>query len=263
MHISLIKEEEEHILKVLPILLKRDLQFKESLYGVLGETFVKRDDFSELKGIVRDIGIKVSELAEAQKRTEIRVEELVEAQRETQKQVQELAQAQKRTEIELNALGKDIRALTRSHEDLKKSHEDLKKQVGGISHTIGYELEEKFYLILPKVIKEDFGAEIETYLERRYLLYPDGKDDEINIYASGRLNGKRIYLIGESKVQLGKNDIDDFAKKLKRVKNYLKEELLPIFLCYIVHPKVEKYLKEKYPDIKIYKSFELKRRECS
>jgi len=246
MPVSLIHEEEKHILRVLPILLKRDVQFKESLYEILGETFVKRDDFSVLKDIVKEIGNiqretqrQINELAEAQKRTEARVEELAEAQKRTESRVEELAQA--------------LKVLT-------ASHEDLKTQVGGISHTIGYELEERFYLILPKVIKEDFGAEMETYLERRYILYPNGKDDEINIYAEGRLNGEKIYLIGESKAQLGKGDIDDFGKKIKRIKNHLKGKILPIFLCYIVHPRVELYLQEKYPEIKIYKSYELKRR---
>ena len=224
MPISLIKEETEHILRVLPLLIKRDEQFRGSLYTILGESFVKKDDFSELRDIVK-------ELAVAQKRTEARMEEL--------------AVAQKKTENELQTLTKTVKA--------------VQKELGGISHVIGYELEEKFYLTLPEIIKEDFGAEFET-LERRYLVYPDGRDDEINIYAEGSLNGEKIYLIGESKTQLGKGDIDDFVMVLKRAKNHLKEELLPIFLCYMVHPNVESYLKEKYPQIKVYKSFELKKR---
>ena len=53
---------------------------------------VKTSDFNELKDIVRDLGIKVGDLAEAQKRTELRVEELAGAQKE-------LTEAQKRTEV--------------------------------------------------------------------------------------------------------------------------------------------------------------------
>ncbi|MEW5766398.1 MAG: hypothetical protein AB1797_02055 [bacterium] len=104
MAISLIKEEQEHIIRVLPILLKKDEQFKTSLYSILSETFVKKDDFSELKDIVREIGIKVSELAEAQKRTELRVKELAEAQKRTEVRVEELAEAQKRTELRVKEL---------------------------------------------------------------------------------------------------------------------------------------------------------------
>ncbi|MEW6096700.1 MAG: hypothetical protein AB1567_09265 [bacterium] len=40
MPISLVKQEQEHILKVLPILLKKDEQFKGLLYSILSQTFV-------------------------------------------------------------------------------------------------------------------------------------------------------------------------------------------------------------------------------
>lgn len=40
------------------------------------ESHVTREDFSELKGIVRELGIKVGELAEAQKRTEEEIRKL-------------------------------------------------------------------------------------------------------------------------------------------------------------------------------------------
>ena len=86
---------------------------------------VPREDFSELKAIVRDLAesqrrtdLKMEELAEAQKRTENRldrltekVEELAEAQKRTEnrldrltEKVEELAEAQKRTEIKVEEL---------------------------------------------------------------------------------------------------------------------------------------------------------------
>lgn len=252
MSISLIKEEEKHTLQIIPILLKQDSQFKNSLYEVLGETFIKKDDFAELKGIVKELANaqievkkELKELSEAQKKTEI-------AQIEIRKELKELAEAQKKTEIAIKELSE---AQKRTDAKVKS----LQKEVGGISNLIGYELEEKFYPVFPMIIKKDFNAELETPLERKYILYPAGGEDEINIYAEGRLNGEKAYLIGESKAQLGKGDIDDFGKVIKRVKNYLKGEILPVFLCYIVHPKVEKYLQETYPEIKIYKSYEIKR----
>lgn len=58
----------------------------EVLSEVITEAYrdlVKTSDFNELKGIVKDLGTKVGELAEAQKRTEKRVEDLAEAQKRT------------------------------------------------------------------------------------------------------------------------------------------------------------------------------------
>lgn len=134
---------------------------------------VTRLDFDELKDVFR-------ELAKAQKRTEGRVVEL--------------AEAQKQTETGLIALTKEVRTLTRSHKELQR-------KVGGISNTIGYGLEDKAFPILPDLLKRDFGIEVDK-LYRRFLLYPDGKDDEANIYGEGKREGKKVYVIGEAKAPL-------------------------------------------------------------
>ncbi|MEK9149225.1 MAG: DUF3782 domain-containing protein, partial [Candidatus Desantisbacteria bacterium] len=122
MPISLIKEEEAHILRVLPILLKKDEQFRTSLYTVFSETFVKKDDFSELKEIVK-------ELALAQKRTEQRVEELAIAQKRTEERVEELAIAQKRTEERLVGVEERLTRLEKVVEELAIAQKETQKEL--------------------------------------------------------------------------------------------------------------------------------------
>jgi chromosome segregation ATPase len=68
------------------------------------EAHVTKEDFSELKSIVKEIAIAQSELADAQKRTEQKVAELSEAQKLTEKRIAELTEAQKRTEQRLSEL---------------------------------------------------------------------------------------------------------------------------------------------------------------
>ncbi|MGB9716152.1 MAG: chordopoxvirus fusion protein, partial [Thermodesulfovibrionales bacterium] len=195
---------------------------------------------------------RVEELAEAQKRTEQRVEELAEAQKASENRltrletvVEELAEAQKRTEEELTTLTGIVKS--------------LQKEVGGLSNTVGYELEDSLYPLLPIILKEDFGVEIKGELERIFLEY-DGREDEVNIYGEGLIDSKKVYIIGESKAQIGKGDVEVFAKMVKRLNKYLKAQTLPILVCYTVHPKVETYIKEHHPDIKLYKTFQIKRR---
>ena len=65
---------------------------------------VTREDFSQLKALVADLGQAQKELAAAQKRTEERVEELAAAQKRTEERVEELAAAQKRTEERVEEL---------------------------------------------------------------------------------------------------------------------------------------------------------------
>ena len=217
------------------------------IYTELSQTM----DSSSAKKIAETIGLVYRELQNTVTKTEFNelkevVKELAEAQRRTEARVEELAEAQKRTEEEVRSLAKSVR--------------ELQKQVGGLSNTIGYELEDKFYLIFPKVLKEDFGVEIEGELRRQYIVYPSGKDDEINIFGEGRVDGRQVYIIGESKAQIGKSDIKDFDRLLKRVKAHLQAEIIPIMLCYSIHPAVEEFIREKYSQIRVYKSYELIRK---
>ena len=184
---------------------------------------VKTDDFNELKGIVK-------ELAEAQKRTEIKVGEL--------------AEAQKRTEEEIKKLTKTVK--------------NVQKNLGGLSHTVGYHLEDRAYKTLPLLLKRDLGIEVEGRLIRRFFVYGRGKKDEVNIYGRGIKEGKEVIIIGESKSQLSKDDIDDFLDIVDRVTDYTKsadKENVLIAVSYSVEPDIEEYAKKK--DIKIYWSYEL------
>ncbi len=245
---------------------------------------VKRSDFERFEKATQEnfdrVWKSIGELAEAQKRTEQRVEELAEAQKRTEQRVEELAEAQKRTEQRVEELAEAQKAsedrLTRLEvvvgelaEAQKRTEEELasltrtvrnmQKEVGGLSNTVGYELEDSLYPLLPVVLKEDFGVEIEGDLERTFIEY-DGREDEVNIYGRGKLDGKRVYIIGESKAQIGRGDVESFVKMVKRLGRHLKEQIIPLLVCYAVHPRVETYIKENHPDIRLYKTFQIKRR---
>ena len=88
---------------------------------------VKTSDFNELKAIVKN-------LAEAQGRTELRMEglaqaqeRLAQAQERTEMRVEELAQAQGRTEVRM--------------EELAHVVADMGRQMGGLSQSMAYSLE--------------------------------------------------------------------------------------------------------------------------
>lgn len=201
---------------------------------------VKKSDFEELKSVVK-------ELAEAQKRTEQRVEkledivkELAAAQKRTEQRVEELAEAQKRTEEELRSL--------------VRSHKELKEQVGGLSHTVGYRLEDDSYKALPSLLKQDFGVDVKGRLKRDYIDIGNEKYIEINILGRAGYNGKEYVVIGEAKSQLKKRDIDEFIKKAEHLKRYIPDEQIRLIVTYMASPAIQKYAKEK--GLKIYFSYE-------
>lgn len=215
----------------------------KNLTGVITQIYedvantVTKVEFKELRDIV-------SELAEAQKRTEdrldkltITVSELVEAQKRTEAKVSELAEAQKETE-------KEIR--------------NLAKQVGGLSMSVGYGIEDKYIPYMDDFVLKQYGV-IAHSVERRFVEYEDGRYDEVNIFIEGDMGSKKIYIIGESKAQPSKKDFDRFDAMLKRLKEHLNSELKAFIVGYIFTPEVEKYAIENYPHIDRYKTYHIDR----
>ncbi len=180
---------------------------------------VTKKEFNELKAVVQ-------ELAEAQKRTEQRVNEL--------------AEAQKRTEEE-------IRKLT-----IGQRH--LRELIGGLTHTVGYRLEDESYKALPRLIKEDFDVEIVGRLKRDFIEIGKDRYIEVNIWGEGRKNSKEYVIIGDAKSQLKKRDIDEFIKRINYIKMFIKKEQINLIVTYIAPPRIQRYAKEK--NIKIYFSYE-------
>jgi len=261
------------------------------------EAHITREDFSELKNIVKELAeaqkrteegltqltirvdqltIRVNELAEAQKRTEgalnqltqrvdqlaIRVDELAEAQKKTEQRVNELAEAQKRTEERLNSLAQRVdelaQAQKRTEEELRlliKEHERTREILSGISDTVGYGLEDKIFPYLYDFARREYGVEVEV-LDRRSILYTDGRSDEVNIYVEGRRDGERVYIIGECKSRPSIKEVDNFWKLIERLREHFKAKVYPFLVGYNYSPSIEEYLRDKYPEIKCLKSFE-------
>jgi len=258
---------------------------------------VKTGDFNELKEIVRDLSVKMGELAEAQKRTEQRAEELAEAQKETQKEVgrldralQELAEAQKETQKEVGRLDRALQELAeaqkrteqrveelaeaqkrteqraeelaeaqkRTEEELRKlvgEHNETRKQLGGLSTTVGYRLEDEAFKALPGLLKKDFGLLVRGRLLRKYVKDNRGRHVEVNIIGEGEKNGEVYTIVGESKSQLSKGDVDDFIRRrLNRLEGVFPK-IFPVLVTHMIsQPDAEDYAREK--GIAVYYSYD-------
>jgi uncharacterized phage infection (PIP) family protein YhgE len=257
---------------------------------------VTREEFNELKEIVRDISENLKGLAQAQRRTEerlnelservnqlaeaqrkteerlnqlaVRVDQLAEAQRKTEERlnqlavrIDQLAEAQRRTEERLNELTERVNQLTEAQrrtekeiEKLTKGLESLRKEVGGLAHTVGYQLEDEAIKALPELLKRDAGVEVVGRLKRDYIEIAPGKYIEVNIWGTGRINGEEYVIVGEARSQLKRGDVDEFIKKVNAIKRYIPKEQIKILVTYQTSPIVRKYAEEK--GIKIYFSYE-------
>ncbi|WP_448384205.1 hypothetical protein [Desulfosoma sp.] len=184
---------------------------------------------------------RVDQLAQAQKRTEERVNQLAEAQKRTEERISQLAEAQKRTEHVL--------------QDLIKEFKGFKKTLGGITNAVGYGLEDRIIALIPAFAAREYDLQVKSAL-RRFMEYPDGRSDELNIYAEGHRQGKPVALVGECKSQPGKGDLREFARKVERLRQHLGIEVEPFLVGYSITPDVARYAAAEYPHIKLFWSYQ-------
>ena len=184
----------------------------------------------------------MEELAEAQARTETRMEELTVVQTRTEERLGYLTEAQTRTEKTLNKLVLD--------------HDDTRKQLGGLSNTVGYTLENAAYRTLPALLETDYDITVQDKLTRTYLRDNRGRSVEVNIYGRGSKNGRDVIILGKSKSQLSANHIDHFiSNRLAHLKP-LFENVFPLLVTHMTSSEdVEAYAKER--GIALYYSYQL------
>lgn len=181
---------------------------------------VKADDFNELKAIVR-------QLAEAQNRTEQRLEELTQAQGQ-------LAQAQARTEQSLRELTGEVRVLV-------GGLSDVRAELGGLSRSTAYALENEAYRLLPAFLLREHGIEV---VER--LLRTEIGGEEINLFGKARQDGREVLLVGETKLQLDERRanqretermLDRLAAKVEAVKQAMPgTEVVSLLITHYARP---------------------------
>ena len=143
---------------------------------------------------------------------------------------------------------------------LISEHKKTREQFGGLSHTVGYVLEDRAYAALPHLLKKDFGVEVEE-IKRDFIEVSPNRYEELNIIGKGKKNGTTIWILGECKTQLKKKDIDSFLKKISRLEHFFPGEKLFVMVTYQTSPQVKRYIQQK--GIKLYFSYQLQNANLS
>ena len=218
----------------------------------------------------------VERLAAAQERTEQRLEELAAAQQRTEERldrlegiVERLAAAQERTEQRLDRLEgiverladaqerteRELRSLIGTVEKLADEHQETRRQLGGLTMTVGYQLEDLAYKALPPLLRRDFDLAVQGRLRRGYVQNNRGKPIEVNILGTAQRNGDQVTIVGESKAQLSKNDVDRFLRRTVQPLTEVYENLFPILVTYMIsEPDVEAHARAN--NVALYYSYD-------
>ena len=190
-------------------------------------SLVKTSDFNELKGIVR-------ELAQVQQRTEQRVDTLA-------MRVEELAEAQKRTEQRVDTLAMRMEELAQQVSIVARGLTQVRSEVGGLSRSMSYALENEAYRMLPAFLSREHGLEVVNRLVRTEVA-----GEEINLFGRARRNGREVLIVGETKLQLDERRANhqeerDVLAQLARKVEVVREqfpgvEIAPLLITHYARP---------------------------
>ena len=233
-----------------------------------GRTESRMEELAQAQGRTES---RMEELAQAQGRTESRMEELAQAQGRTESRMeelahsqQELAQAQGRTESRMEELAHSQQELAQAQgrtesrmEELAEAQQDtdtrlgklidvvsnLAQEVGGLSRSASYALENEAYRQLPAYLKANYDIELDKRLVRSEI-----NDEEVDIFALGQRNGTPIVLVGETKLQMdrrrGGRDIavqvlEQLERKVEAVQlDHPEREVVRLLVTHYARPAV-------------------------
>jgi hypothetical protein len=192
------------------------------------------------------------ELVAAQARTEERVGRLEEALTQLTQSHRELVAAQARTEERVGRLEEEMALLTQSHRQLAEAQaetarvlQQLARQVGGLSETVGGDIEDIAYIVLHDVLKRELGWEV-GLLERVWQNW-DGEPVEVNVFGQAQdlsQPDRTIWIVGEAKHNLTLREAERFAGQVAQARRHLQGEVFPVCFCYRARPEVRARLQE-------------------
>ena len=202
-----------------------------------------------MESAVERLELAVEQLAEAQRRSEERlsgveerVSRLESAVERLELAVEQLAEAQRKTEERLNIFQTETReAIDR----LTWAIDRLQKQVGGLSDTVGGDIEDIAYIVLYNVLKRELGWQV-SELHRSWQRW-DTEPEEVNIFGTATDPARpeaTIWIVGEAKHNLTLKEVKDFIKQVERARQHLAGEIFPVCFCYRVRPEVEQILRD-------------------
>ncbi|WP_448383518.1 hypothetical protein [Desulfosoma sp.] len=215
--------------------------------------------------------LRLNELAEAQSRTERHLQELAQAQSRTEQRLNELAQAQAQTEQRLTTLTERVDRLAEAQERTEKRLDELasaqialqetverlalglgsvRDQVGGLSRTMAYALENEAYRYLPDFLKERHGIVV---LER--LVRTEIAGREVNFFGRIRKDGHEGHLVGECVLRLDdRMKLAQIQVTIDAVEETLGGPVIPVIVTHFAKKDVLEKARQR--GILVVQSFE-------
>jgi len=207
---------------------------------------------SLVKDEFRALREAIERLCEAHRRAEERLSRLEEGMARLEETVARLAEAQARTEARVDRLEAAVERLEAAVERLAEGQartdravEKLAQEVGGLSRTVGGDLEDIGYIVVHDVLEREFGWQVGV-LESTWQ-YWGREPNEINLFGQAvdpANPTEPIWILGEAKYNITRGEVEDFARLVKRARRHLKGRIFPVCFCYRARPEVRERIRQ-------------------
>ncbi|MEW6104080.1 MAG: DUF892 family protein [bacterium] len=251
MAISMLKIEEEHILRVLPVLLKRDEQFRGSVYAILSETFATKDDLKQI------IEVMNKRFEEVNKRFEDINKRFEEHREETNRRFEEINQRFETIDKKFEAMDQRFVSLI---EEMHLGFTSIREELHFRLTTIGSRWGKRVEATFRNTLKELLTRKLEAKEVKKWECYDEeGRVFSIPSYIEADIvikNGKHSLM--EIKSTADKSDVGTF----ERIARFYKEEINITPCKILVAIEIDEYAKElceklgievfTYEELKVY-----------
>jgi uncharacterized protein YdcH (DUF465 family) len=210
-------------------LLKEDEEFRYAVVGLLGIEDLRSGQARLEEGQAR-LTEAIQKLTERNDSLERAVQKLVERDNSLEHIVQKLTERHDSLE---HAIQKLVEAQARTEEALQ----ELSRQVGRLSDTIGFGLEDIARVVVPGWLYRHEGIELEN-LTRKFIKV-NGEELEINLYGEGNKGGAKITILGEARSRIYSSDVKGFDELAEKVKKFVPNNVYKLMFGYYVHPSAE------------------------
>jgi hypothetical protein len=139
--------------------------------------------------------------------------------------VQDLAEAQKRTEERVGDMQGSL-------QEMQRAVTDLAKQVGGLSNTVGANLEDFACDLVPELLEKYWRfATVSAGPEE--LTTADGVGREFDVVVRGTIDGRPVTVLCETKATVSTTEVSKFLRIVEKVREaHPGEDVRPLFFGY-------------------------------
>ncbi|MEM2604518.1 MAG: hypothetical protein QW353_06455 [Candidatus Korarchaeum sp.] len=112
---------------------------------------------------------------------------------------------------------------------------ELRVEVGRLSDTVGYGLEDIARILVPPWLERLQGVELVSELRREFLRL-DGEEVEVNLYSEGKKEGRDVRVLGEVKSRIYGGDVRRLYNNAVSPLRRAGFEVIAFMVGYVVHP---------------------------